>query len=91
MVDYLKNAQGTVLNSALDEAEQQRQAQFMGDDELLGLDEDELDRFILTDEEVRIKERVWVEMNRDYLEAIAGQCRVNVAALSAVKRYARGR
>ena len=91
VVDYLKNAQGTVLNSALDEAEQQRQAQFMGDDELLGLDEDELDRFILTDEEVRIKERVWVEMNRDYLEAIAGQCPVDVAALSAVKRYARGR
>ena len=48
--------------------------QITGDDELLGLDEEELDRFILTDEEVRIKERVWVEMNKDYLEAIAGGC-----------------
>ena len=39
----------------------------------LGLDEEELDRFILTEEEVQIKERVWVEMNKDYLEAIAGK------------------
>ena len=38
-----------------------------------GLDEDELDRFILTEEEVRVKERVWVEINRDYLEALAGE------------------
>jgi len=73
VADFLKNAQGTVLNSALDEAEQRRQAEFTGDDELLGLDEDELDRFILTEEEVRIKERVWVEMNKDYLEAIAAK------------------
>lgn len=73
VAEFLKNAQGTVLNSALDEAEERRQAQFTGDDELLGLDEDELDRFILTEDEVRIKERVWVEMNREYLESIAGE------------------
>jgi transcription factor IIIB subunit 2 len=42
-------------------------------DELAGLDEDELDQFLMADEEVRIRERVWVEMNRDYLEAIAGE------------------
>ena len=42
-------------------------------DELLGLDEDELDAFLLTEDEIKIKERVWVEMNRDYLEAIAGK------------------
>lgn len=72
VADFLKNAQGNVLNSALDEAEERRHAQFTGDDELLGLDEEELDRFLLTEEEVRIKERVWVEMNREYLEAIAG-------------------
>jgi transcription factor IIIB subunit 2 len=36
------------------------------------MDEDELDQFLMTEEEVRIKERVWVEMNREYLEAIAG-------------------
>ncbi|TFK91012.1 hypothetical protein K466DRAFT_516162 [Polyporus arcularius HHB13444] len=71
--DFLTSAQSTLLNSALDEAEQRRREQYEGDDELLGLDEEELDRFILTEEEVRIKERVWVEMNKDYLEAIAAK------------------
>lgn len=42
---------------------------------LLGLDEAELDRFLLSEEEVRVKERVWVEMNRDYLEGIVGELR----------------
>ncbi|MCO5594489.1 hypothetical protein L7F22_048520 [Adiantum nelumboides] len=37
-------------------------------DPFLGLDETELDRFILSPEEVAIKERVWVEFNKDYLE-----------------------
>ena len=74
VADFLASAQSTLLSSALEEAEQRRRDQFTGDDELLGLDEEELDRFILTDEEVRIKERVWVEMNKDYLEAIAGGC-----------------
>ena len=73
VADFLANAQSTLLNSALDEAEQRRRDQFAGDYELLGLDEEELDRFILTEEEVQIKERVWVEMNKDYLEAIAGK------------------
>jgi transcription factor IIIB subunit 2 len=62
-----------MLASALDEAEQRRLAQFAVVDELLGLNEDELDQFILTEDEVKIKERVWVELNRDYLEAIAGE------------------
>ena len=72
VASFLQNTQGSLLREALDEAEQRRQAHFAEVDELLGLDEDELDRFILTDEEVRIKERVWVEINRDYLEALAG-------------------
>lgn len=70
---FLQNTQGTKLSEALDEAEQRRLAQITVTDDLLGLDEDELDHFILSEEEVRIKERVWVELNRDYLEAIAGQ------------------
>ncbi|TBU37838.1 hypothetical protein BD309DRAFT_973156 [Dichomitus squalens] len=73
VTDFLESAQSTLLNSALDEAEQRRHAHYAGDDELLGLDEEELDRFILTEEEVRIKERIWVEMNKDYLEAIAAK------------------
>ena len=70
---FLENPQGTMLSDALNEAEQRRLAQMTVDDELLGLNEEELDRFILNEEEVRIKERVWVEFNKDYLEAIAGE------------------
>ena len=69
---FLETAQGAQLSGALDDAEAQR-AQAMEDNEaLLGLDEDELDAFILTEEEVKMKERVWVEMNREYLENLAG-------------------
>ncbi|KAL0953361.1 hypothetical protein HGRIS_004598 [Hohenbuehelia grisea] len=69
---FLHNAQGAQLAGALEEAEQRRLAQMSVDDELLGLDEEELDKFLLSEEEVRIKERVWVELNKDYLEALAG-------------------
>lgn len=69
---FLQGSQGTMLSDALDEAEQRRLAQIIVVDELLGLDEEELDRFLLSEEEVKIKERVWVELNKDYLEAIAG-------------------
>jgi len=69
---YLHNPQGTEISDALDEAEERRRAQIAAVDELMGLDEAELDRFILSEEEVKIKERVWVELNKDYLEAIAG-------------------
>lgn len=71
---FLNNSQGTQLTDALDEAEERRLAQMEVVDELLGLNEDELDRFILSEEEVKIKERVWVELNKDYLEALAGEC-----------------
>ncbi|KXN83170.1 Transcription factor IIIB 60 kDa subunit [Leucoagaricus sp. SymC.cos] len=70
---FLQNSQGVKLSEALDEAEQRRLAQITVADELMGLDEEELDCFILNEEEVRIKERVWVELNRDYLEAIAAK------------------
>ncbi|EGO23148.1 hypothetical protein SERLADRAFT_371381 [Serpula lacrymans var. lacrymans S7.9] len=70
---FLQNTQGSLLTEALDEAQERRHAQFTAVDELQGLDEEELDRFLLTDEEVRIKERVWVELNREYLEAIAAK------------------
>ncbi|OJA07627.1 hypothetical protein AZE42_01124 [Rhizopogon vesiculosus] len=73
VASFLQNNQGSLLREALDGAEQRRQAQFAEVDELLGLDEDELDRFILTEDEVKIKERVWVEINRDYLEALAAK------------------
>lgn len=69
---FLQNSQGLMLSEALDEAEERRQAHFAEVDELKGLDEEELDRLLLSKEEVKIKERVWVEMNREYLENIAG-------------------
>jgi transcription factor IIIB subunit 2 len=43
------------------------------EDWTLGLDDEELDRFLLDEEEAKIKERVWVELNKDYLEALAGE------------------
>ncbi|KAG6335626.1 hypothetical protein ID866_3462 [Astraeus odoratus] len=70
---FLQNQQGLLLSEALDEAEERRQAQFSEVDELKGLDEEELSQFILTEEEAKIKERVWVEINRDYLEALAAK------------------
>lgn len=68
---FLQNSQGLMLTEALDEAEERRHTLFAQVDELKDLDEKELDRFLLSEEEVKIKERVWVEMNREYLEGIA--------------------
>ncbi|KAH7099019.1 BRF1-domain-containing protein [Auriculariales sp. MPI-PUGE-AT-0066] len=50
-------------------------------DELKGLDEDELDAYIEEPEHVAVKERIWVEMNRDYLEKLAG----NMLKISVLK------
>ncbi|KAF9499504.1 hypothetical protein BDN71DRAFT_119159 [Pleurotus eryngii] len=69
----LANPQSSSLTEALEEREERRLAQAAVVDELLGLDESELDDFILTPDEVRLKERVWVELNRDYLEALAAK------------------
>lgn len=67
----LQTDRGLQVAQALDEAESRRNAAFVPD-EFADLDDDELGQFILTEEEVKIKERVWVEMNKDYLEGIAG-------------------
>ncbi|GAA6013453.1 hypothetical protein JCM11491_006088 [Sporobolomyces phaffii] len=40
-------------------------------DRLDDLDEDELDCFILTEEEVEMKRRVWMETNKEYLKELA--------------------
>jgi transcription factor IIIB subunit 2 len=70
--NFLHMKEGVALSQALDEAEERRLAAIEAGDELADLDDEELDRFILSEEEVKIKERVWVELNRDYLEALAG-------------------
>lgn len=74
VAEFLLNEQGAQLSAVLNEANERRMAAIQPVDELAGLDEDELDQFVMTDEEVQIRERVWVEMNREYLEAIAGGC-----------------
>lgn len=75
---FLNTSQGTQLSTALNDAESRRLAQIEPVDDLLGLDEEELDRCILSEDEVKVKERIWVEMNREYLEALAGMsfCRL---------------
>ncbi|KAI0085997.1 Brf1-like TBP-binding domain-containing protein [Irpex rosettiformis] len=77
---FLETAKGAQLSEALDDADAQRVAGFSGDQELEGLDEEELDAFLLTEEEVRMKERVWVEMNRDYLENLAAKAELEQSA-----------
>lgn len=72
VVTFLQNSQGLMLTEALNEAEERRHTQFNEVDPLQGLDEEELDHFLLSEEEIKVKERVWVEMNREYLESIAG-------------------
>jgi transcription factor IIIB 90 kDa subunit len=72
VAEFLLNEQGAQLSAALNEANERRIAAIQPVDELAGLDEEELDQFLMSEEEVRIRERVWVEMNREYLEAIAG-------------------
>lgn len=56
---------------ALNEAEAGRAVAAV--DELQGLDEEELDALILSAEEVQLKERIWVEINKDYLQNLAGK------------------
>jgi transcription factor IIIB 90 kDa subunit len=73
VAEFLLNEQGAQLSAVLNEASERRTAAIQPVDDLEGLDEEELDQFLMTEEEIRIKERVWVEMNRDYLEAIAGE------------------
>lgn len=68
--EFMENEQGLLLADALSVAEQRRQESI---EDLVGLDEEELDRMILTEEEVRIKERIWVELNKDYLENLASR------------------
>ena len=67
----LHTDRGLQVAQALNEVESRRNVTIVPD-EFADLDDEELDQFILTEEEVKLKERVWVEMNRDYLEALAG-------------------
>lgn len=73
-----EGAQALVLE--LDEAQRKRNVAAAAmtnltldsNDSLDDLDEAELDRFILTEAEIKIKSRLWMEFNKDYLQALAG-------------------
>ncbi|CAO1623765.1 unnamed protein product [Parajaminaea phylloscopi] len=57
------------------------------EDTLEDLDEDELDQFILGPEEVKIKERVWMEFNHDYLqEALKRQLKEEADEKAGIRR-----
>lgn len=57
------------------EEQQRKRAEFAEENALDNMSEyeDELDAFILTPDEAKEKERLWMEMNKEYLEHIAGE------------------
>ncbi|KAM0787378.1 hypothetical protein ACM66B_003464 [Microbotryomycetes sp. NB124-2] len=83
MNETLEGADGQALTHELDEAEAKRQAEVLmrnaqynsqpldSSTRLDDLDEDELDAFILTPEEVEAKSRLWMEFNKEYLKQLA--------------------
>ncbi|GAA5990827.1 hypothetical protein JCM10908_000036 [Rhodotorula pacifica] len=77
---YLGSEVGSKLQAELDTQEQRRFQkmsqtpsgfEFDQNDSLEGLDEDELDAFILTPEEIEIKSKLWMQANKDYLKELA--------------------
>ncbi|KAI0073095.1 BRF1-domain-containing protein [Panus rudis PR-1116 ss-1] len=88
---FLTSGKAAEISSELAHAEQARLAKIAADDELAGLDEDELDAFILTEEEVKIKERVWVELNKEYLEALAAKAELEAVEGSSGEKKSRKR
>jgi transcription factor IIIB subunit 2 len=75
----LLSADGTLVAQECDELDRQRM-QFSTETSLEGLDEDELDAFLLTPDEVKEKERLWIAMNKDYLQQVAGASRARSAS-----------
>lgn len=77
---YLGSEVGSKLQAELDSQEQRRFQklsqtphgyEFDQNDSLEGLDEEELDAFILTPEEIEIKSKLWMQANKDYLKELA--------------------
>lgn len=74
--DFLSTNQAQQLSTELTMAERRREERRQnatGDLELDDIDEAELDGFLLTDQEVQVKTRLWMEYNKDYLEKLARQ------------------
>ncbi|KAG9006587.1 transcription factor TFIIIB subunit brf1 [Tulasnella sp. JGI-2019a] len=77
LIDFSDLLQAEEVTAEVEEQEQQqrgaRKKRAPVEDKLDDLDEEELDAFLLTDEEVKLKTRVWVELNREYLEKLAAK------------------
>jgi transcription factor IIIB subunit 2 len=70
--DYMREGRPAELNQTLDEHEQRRMTQLKRklnnqDDDLTGLDEGELDSYLLDEHAVKVKTMIWNKMNREYL------------------------
>jgi len=70
--EHLDSNAGAAILDQCDDIERARIA-FAEENRLDNLDEDELDQFLLTEDEVKEKERLWMAMNREYLEQLAGE------------------
>lgn len=80
----LDSTEGAAVRGQLDERDEEEKKKrfklsqtpsggnFDQSDRLDDLDEDELDAFILTPEEVEMKSRLWMANNKDYLKELAG-------------------
>ena len=76
VAQHLDSGQGAELQGELNDADRraaERRAQADAENELEGLDEDELDAFIMTPQEVTVKTRLWMEFNKDYLQKLASE------------------
>ncbi|KAK4704857.1 transcription factor IIIB 90 kDa subunit, partial [Phenoliferia sp. Uapishka_3] len=75
--ETLESEAGKQLTTELDKKEMERRAvansmtNLNSSDRLDDLDEDELDSFILTPTEAEAKSRLWMEFNKEYLQALA--------------------
>lgn len=77
---YLGSSVGSKLQAELATQEERRLKKisqspavfdFDQNDSLEGLDEEELDAFILTPEEIEIKSKLWMQANKEYLKELA--------------------
>lgn len=66
----LRSADGKAVSQELDEVERLRLQNAM-DNRFDDLDDEELDQFLLNPQESKEKERIWMELNKDYLENMA--------------------
>lgn len=72
---HLRSGAGSLLQTELDDrdrADREAVARLIAEESSFNdLDDEELDSFILSEREVEIKTRVWMDLNREYLDKLA--------------------